>query len=451
MLEVNPLRYLIVGSGPAGVFAAEAIRTLDQEGSVIMISADDHPARSPVMTTYWMTGHLSQERLFFRDPGWADKIGIDFRCGIKAVSLDSRSRKVRLSDGDEILYDRLLIATGASPISLPIPGMNLRGVASIRNQRDAESILQEQSGLREIAIIGGGFVGLKLACHLKERGLQVTVLEKEPWLAARMFDLKASRVVEKRLKACGVRIETGVEVVQVLNQSGWVSGVEMKDGRFLSCRTVVVAVGVRPNVAFLQGSGVELKGGVLVDQRMVTNIPTVFAAGDVTVTKDSISTDWVNNATWPAATRQGKVAGSNMTGGDQRYLHNFNLNAVNLFGLKVMAAGNPSLAGQFGIEVLVNEERESYRQLSLREGRLIGFIFVGDVSGAGALLSLMKRGVGRTKHEWDDLLSSWTPPYDLPAQLGFDHGYWFQNRLKGKGRSLDLDLKHTENDLKEIS
>ncbi|NWF92764.1 MAG: NAD(P)/FAD-dependent oxidoreductase [Syntrophaceae bacterium] len=429
------LEYLIIGSGPAGIFAAEAIRPRDSEGTITMVSEDENPALSPVMLTYWIAGHLSEEGLLFRDPSWAEMRRIDLWLGRKVVSLDGVARKVKLSDGDEISYERLLIATGASPISLPIPGKESRGVASLRNRRDAEMIFQGERDLREVVIIGGGFIGLKLACHLKERGLRVTVLEKERKLAARIFDLRASRLVEERLRQEGVGIETDVEVVEILNQKGWVSGVRLRDGRIFPCQRVIEAVGVRPNIQFLANSGVDFREGVLVDERMETNVSGVYAAGDVALTIDPITSERVNHATWSAAARQGRVAGSNMAGGDQRCLQNFNLNAISLFGLQVMAAGHPYVEGQADIDGLVDETRESYRKMVIREGSLIGFILVGDVSGAGFLLSLMKRGVELSPNEWGRLLSSRTFRHDLPPHLGFDHGFLFE-RAGGNWRSL---------------
>lgn len=419
------LNHVIIGSGPAGIFSAEAIRIRDPEASIIIFTDDRNPAQSPVMLTYWMAGNLPQTSLFFRDPPWFEKRRVEVRSASRVVSVDRLSKKIRLTDGNEIGFDRLLIATGGSPISLPIRGRDSEGVHSLRYQRDAESILQGACDLREIVIIGGGFVGLKLACHLRERGLQVIVLEKEPKLAARMFDLKVSRMVEKKLKEGGVGVETNVEVVQILNQSGWVCGVEMQDGRVFPCQRVVEAVGVKPNVQFLIGSGIELKGGILVDQRMETNAQGIFAAGDVAMTRDSITSEWVNNATWPAATRQGMVAGSNMAGGNRTYTHNFNLNALNLFGLQVMSAGYPYYEDEPGIDLAIDEQGGSFRKICVKEGHVVGFLLVGDISGAGCLLSLMKRQVELSLDKWDYLLSSRTSRYDLPPSLGFEHGSIF--------------------------
>lgn len=398
----------------------------DFESTITMVSEDRVSAHSPVMLTYWMAEPLSRERLLFRDPYWAKINEIDFRSGSKAISLDTTSQKIILEDDHEIPYERLLIATGASPISLLLSGKESNGVTSFRYPSDAERILKEGSDLREIVIIGGGFIGLKLACHLRERGLQVTVFEKESRLAARLFDLKASSLVKEKLEEKGIWVETDVEVIEVLDENGWVSGVRMKDGRIFLCQRVIQAVGVRPNTQFLIGSGIELNGGILVNERMETNVSGVYAAGDVTMTIDSITSERVNNAIWAAATRQGAVAGSNITGGDCIYVHNFNINSLNLFGLQVMTAGHPYYQEESGVDILLEDLRGSYRKIVIKDGRVIGFILIGDISCAGLLLSQMKRSDEITPKVREYLLGSGSFQGNLPSNLGFQHGLIFR-------------------------
>jgi NAD(P)H-nitrite reductase large subunit len=423
VFEMERVEYLIIGGGPAGIFAAEAIRMRDRENPVVVVSEDRAPAHSPVTLTYWMAGHLTQERLFFRDPSWAVEIGIDVRSNASVVSVDTSLKRITLAEGHTLTYDRLLIGTGASPIALSLPGRESKGVSSLRRLRDAERILEEGSHIREVAIIGGGFIGLKLACHLKERGLKVRVFEKEPKLAARMFDRKTSEFVAKKLRERGIGVETEVEVVEYLSQKGWVSGVRLKDGRTFSCQRVIEAVGVKPNIQFLTGSGIDLEGGVLVNERMETNIRGIYAAGDVAMTVDSITSERVNNATWPAATRQGRVAGWNMAGGHKVYHHNFTWNALNLFDLQIMCAGYSYEERESGLDVRMREERNSYRRIVVKEGRLIGFILAGDVSEAGFLLSLMKKRAEVSDGRLDLLTGPVPNRNQLPPRLGYEHGF----------------------------
>jgi len=273
-----------------------------------------------------------------------------------------------------------------------------------------------------VVIIGAGFIGLKLACHLFEKGLQITLLEKEDRLAARIFDNATSRRVEETLRRRGINVETAVEAGEVLNRRGRASGVRTKDGRIFSCERVIQAVGVQPNVRFLQGSGIRLQRGIVVDGRMQTSLPGIYAAGDVTVSTDSITGKPFNNATWPAATRQGTVAGINMAGGLRRYRHNFPVNALDLFDLRVMAAGHPLMDAEAGVTVSIREGPHFYQKVVTRAGTLIGFILAGDITGAGALLNALKSKKKIAGPPGRDALA---PQNSVPPNLGYGRGYIF--------------------------
>jgi NAD(P)H-nitrite reductase large subunit len=416
------MTFVIIGSGPAGVCGAEAIRARLPEQPVTMVSRDSSPAGSPAMLTYWLTGKYDPRRLYFRDAVWADKNRITLKADAEVVSLDPSAGHIVLNSGEPLRYDRLLIATGTSATALPLPGGNSRGVGFFRNLHDAQTFLKGETGVKQVAIIGAGFIGLKLACHLFEKGLRVTLLEKEGRLAARIFDDATSRRVEKTLHERGIGVETGVEVREVLNRKGRVSGIRLSDGRVYACQRVIQAVGVQPNVRFLQGSGLELRDGIVVNDRMQTNLSGVYAAGDVTVTTDSITGEPFNNATWPAATRQGTVAGINMAGETRRHLHNFPVNALDLFDLRVMAAGHPLMNPEPGVEVSIQEEPHFYRKVVARSGTLIGFILAGDVTGAGTLLNELKT---KKKIAGPPESAAFSPQNSVPPNLGYRRGRIF--------------------------
>ena len=416
------MRYVIVGSGPAGISAAEEIRKTDPVGPITMITADPDPAYSPVMLTYWMSGHTPKERLFFRDVGpWTIDYGMDLRCGKQAKAIDVQRQVVILSPGEEVTYDRLLIATGAVPLIPPIPGIRVKGVCTFRTFADAEEILTSRQDLEQVCIMGGGFIGIKLACHLRERGLSVLVVEKEPRLASRIFDQRASDIVKEQLRRHGLSVETGAGIVEISNRDGWVSGVRLEDGRIFPAQILVVAVGVRPNTSFIGAPIAAIGGGITVDERMETSMPHVYAAGDVATTRDSITSSPFSNAVWPAATRQGKVAGANMAGGRRSCIHNFNLNALNLYGLQVASAGHSLEPKRDDITVFQEEKGNNYRKIVLKSGVLIGFILIGDTSRAGFFLSRMKRG-DIIEHPAELFTRTSHTSSGLPPNMGFRHG-----------------------------
>jgi NAD(P)H-nitrite reductase large subunit len=414
------VRYVIIGGGPAGIFAAEAIRRRDVASPIVIVTEEGDIARSPVMLPYLIGGQVPREGIRFRDPSWEEKNCIDLRLCRKAVALESSSRKVILEKGEEVPYDRLLIATGSSPISLPIPGGGLKGAHSIRQVSDAEAIFGLIPTLRQVVIIGGGFIGLKTASHLKDRGIEVLILEKENRLAPRMFDVQASRFLVDLLGRKGMRVETGVEVEEILGKAGRVYAVRMRDGRIFPGQMVIQSVGVKPNTAFLAGSGIALETGIPVNPLMETNIPGVYAAGDVAVTVDSITGEKTNNATWPAASRQGRVAGTNMAGGNVSYVHNLPLNALHLCGISIMAAGN---SGETNAQVLREEGPDFYRKVLLQDGRITGFILIGNVSQAGFLLALMKKKEAVSSADLKQ--ESFLGRKLLPQGYGYRHGSLF--------------------------
>jgi len=417
---MDQTRYLILGAGPAGISAAEAIRRHDPEGRIVMVSADPCPALSPVLLTYWIAGRCSTEGLRFRETEWLSRYGVSMLPGTEAVRVDGQRKRVELSEGRTFSFDRLLLATGASPIFLPLPGHKARGVVGLRTPSDAEAILREGPPTRKVVIIGGGFVGLKLAFHLRQQGVEVCLFEKEPKLAPRMLDPESSQSIERTLRSHAIRVETAAEVAEILSQEEWVNSVRLKSGEVVPCDRVIQAVGVRPNAGFLKGSGIEMQGGVLVDAHMETNIPSVYAAGDVAMTVDSITGERGNNATWPAATRQGKIAGANMTGRRDRLVHNFPFNTIHLFDLETATAGYTADAEPRKSERFLIDRTRGYRKIVLREGRVIGFILVGDVRAAGSLLSRMKRQVPLPEDETDLLFAG--KEKELSAGLGFRHG-----------------------------
>jgi nitrite reductase (NADH) large subunit len=405
------MRYVVVGSGPAGISAAEEIRKTDPVGPITMITADPHPAYSPVMLTYWMSGHYPKERLFFREmESWAKDHGVDLRCGSQAKAIDVQRQAVTLSTGEEIAYDRLLLATGAVPLIPPIPGIRAKGVCTFRTFSDAEEILTSRRDLEHLCIMGGGFIGIKLACHLRERGLSVLVV-----------DQRASDIVKEQLCGQGILVETGAGIEEISNRDGWVSGVRLEDSRIFPAQILVVAVGVRPNTSFIDAPIAATGGGIPVDERMETPVPHVYAAGDVATTKDSITSLPFSNAVWPAATRQGKVAGANMAGGRRHYVHNFSLNALNLYGLQVASAGHSLEPKGDDIAVYQEENGNDYRKIVLKSGVPIGFILIGDTSLAGPFLSRMKRGDAiENPAELFTRISH--APSGLPPYMGFRHG-----------------------------
>ena len=287
--------------------------------------------------------------------------------------------------------------------------------------------------MEDLAIMGGGFIGIKLACHLQERGIKVAVFEKEPRLASRIFDQRASDIVKTHLRGHGLMVETGTGIAEIASQNGWVSGVRLEDGRAFPAQILVVAVGVRPNTALIDAAPGTTRGGIPVNERMETAFPRVYAAGDAASSPDSLTAVPFNNAIWPAATRQGMVAGANMAGVHRTYVHNFSLNAMNLYGLQVASAGHPYEQEGEEIRVFQEEKADNYQKLVLKAGALIGFILIGDTSRAGLLIRWMKRR-DRIADPSELFARSIHVLSGLPPNRGFRHGVLWPHTTAGLQR-----------------
>lgn len=416
------MNHVIIGSGPAGIYAAESIRYHLPDSDIVMITKDAVAGLSPVMLTYWVGGDTRKGNICFRHPDWSERLGIKtfFNTCVRVV--DTEKRLVILENDEPLTFDRLLVATGASAASLPLPGIKTKGVGFFRTLPDAEAFLSGGLDITNVVIIGGGFIGMKLACHLREKNLAVTILEKEDLLAARVLDRHASRLIERHLESKGIIIKTGVSVKNIQHKAGWVCGVSLKSGEWFDAQRVVISVGVRPNCALVSNTAVRTDGGILVDSHMETSIPGIYAAGDVVVMRDYLTGKTTNNATWPAAARQGAVAGMNMSGIPRSYVFNFPINAVNLLGLQVMTAGYPVSDDKEQIEFHFEQNDGTYNKRFCQNGVTKGFILIGDTRSAGRLLSEIKRsGANHISKQSMNKGGSIT----LPIGGGYAHGKYF--------------------------
>lgn len=417
------MKFVIIGSGPAGVIAAETIRAKLPDATIEMITKDPVPALSPVMLTYWASGKFEKKDVSFRSDNWAGRYGINLLTGTSVTHILPEEHRVLLGDGRPVSFDRLLIASGATALSLPIPGSAAKGVGFFRNFNDTELFLADRFKIETAAIIGGGFIGMKLACHLRERGLSVVILEKEDRLAARILDHGSSQMIAVKLRQHDIQVETGVVIEKILKQNGRVHALVLEGGRRILAQRVVLAAGVKPATNFVDPEDIRLDGGIVVNDRMETSCRGIYAAGDVAATQDSITGKWINNAIWPAATRQGSIAGYNMAGTGKRYRHNFPLNALELFGMRVMSAGYPMARDGDDVSVDQNPEKGEYFKQVIRNGRLSGFIMIGEIAQAGNCLQLMKKNSPLTG---DARKKETVVDRRLPKGFGYAHGRIFR-------------------------
>jgi NAD(P)H-nitrite reductase large subunit len=417
---MNNYRYVIVGSSAGGFSAAREIRKFDSSNELLMLSDEPYPAYSRPL----IAKHISEGRditaMQLVAPGFYDSHGIELRLSSHAVRIDVSDRVLHLHDGAAVEWEHLLLAIGAEPILPPIPGRERQGVHTFTTYDDAIAISERLPGVRHAVIVGGGFVGLSAADALSKRGVGVTIVEMQSRLLSAMLDECASRVAEEATVAAGVRVATSRRVVSVNGdhpQSHSVSSVTLDDGSRIQCELVILAVGVKPRTRLAEGIAA-VRRGILVDRSMKTTAENIFACGDACETYDFARDCDAVLAIWPSAIAGGAVAGAAMTGQQTTYQGGTTLNALPYFGLSVGSAGvvehDPSMH-----EILVESGPRHYRKVVLRDGIIVGLVFVGDTSKCGLLYTLMKHRVN-VRECRDSLVSDDFGLLSLPDHLWKD-------------------------------
>jgi NAD(P)H-nitrite reductase large subunit len=390
---VGDLNYLIVGNSAAGVAAALEIREHDAAGPITILSDERTWGYSRVATTSLIEGSLAREDFFCWDEAFYLGNGLDLRRGARVVRVAPKENQVELASGERLLYDRLLLATGARAVAPDIPGWDLAECLTLRTMADAESILESAQRGRKAIVAGAGLVGIKLATALVKAGLEVELVEIADRILPQMLDRSSAAIAQRELMAHGIRIRTECQVTRIGGRAGQVGWVELTDGESLACDLVIACIGVKPNTELGADAGLAVDRGILVNDAMQTSASAIYAAGDTAQAYDAVWRERRVNAIWPCAVRQGRIAGANMAGSPQRYEGSLRMNSLGIFGLSCMSMGAIDHS-RSGFQALVREDADgtAYRKIVLRENRIVGAVLVSRSSpDLGVLASLFRR------------------------------------------------------------
>ena len=275
---------VILGAGHAGGTLAALLRQYGHAGAVTLVGEEPIPPyQRPPLSKAWLKGEADAESLALKPLEFYAGNRIDFRPSVRGVSIDRARKVLALSDGSELAYDILVLATGARPIRLPIPGADLGGILELRTAADAEALKAALGPGRTMAVVGGGYIGLEAAASARALGADAVVLEREPRILARVAGEVLSNFFRKVHEGHGVRFLTGASVTGFRGEGGKVTGVELADGRVIDCDLALVGVGAVPNQELAQEAGLAVNRGVVVDLEARTSDPAIFAIGDVTL------------------------------------------------------------------------------------------------------------------------------------------------------------------------
>ena len=387
--------YLLLGNGAAAINAVEAIRRRDADTPIALIAREAEHTYSRPLISYRLAGAVDDAGMDYRGRDFYDAHGVRARLGLEAVRVEPKSRNVLCGDGSRLGFEKLLIATGGAPIRPPIPGAEADGVFTFTTWAD-ERAVEQHLARREVnhaVVLGGGLIWLKCLEALHRRGIAVTVVELADRMLPATFDPEASRLAEAALARAGVNLRTEATIEKIIARRDVLTAVVLTDGTWIDCDLLVLAIGVRPDLSLVADSGIGVNRGILVDERMATSVAGIFAAGDVAEAADALTGDPRPVPILPAAARQGRIAGTNMAGGDARYDGALAMNAVDVLDLPTISVGQTVESDTDEVLARLDEQAGVYRKLVLRDGRIVGAIFVGRIDRAGIFTGLIRRRV----------------------------------------------------------
>ncbi len=377
---------LIIGAGPAGLTVAETVRRYDPNVPITMISAEPFPPYSPpALADYFLSGR--EETIFWKGTDICDRLGVHYLPGKTVRSVQPREKTVYLDDGTSLSYNRLVLAAGAR-LYAPVEGYDMPGVYNFKSLSATHELHRSiQEGARTALIVGAGFIGVEIAILLCKLGLSVTMLVRSRVLRS-MLDPETSELVLGRLQEQGINVRIGPEFDAVaFVGDGRARGVRVRSGEVVEADLLIAATGVKPNVEFLEGSGVAVSWGVLVDEYQRTNVPDVFAAGDIAETIDRQTGERYVHAIFPNAVAQGQVVAYNLLGFPTAYEGAERMNSLAHLGLPLIAVGEME-----GDEEIRWRADQRLRKIFLRNGQIVGFRLFNDLRAAGVYRSLMLSG-----------------------------------------------------------
>lgn len=382
---------LIIGNGAAGNSAADAIRRADPDVSIIMVAREELPEYSACALPDYLSGWISREQLFVKQ--WRDyrQSNISMLGGRDVVRIDTGQKRL-VTNREEIRYDRLILATGSRPIIPPVPGHDLSGNFAVKTVADIEAIMVHRP--KRVVVVGSGNIGIEMAEALHKQDCRVILVEMMDQILPRLFDREPADRILEILAAQGIEVLTGARLVAVNGRNSVEEAVAGE--RVLACDTIVWAAGMRQNVEIAREAGIQTGelGGIKVDAFLQTSCSGIYACGDCIESIDMLTGRPALSLLWPNAKRQGAVAGLNSIGHQVAYEGAVSLVVEEIFGVPVASLGltAQALVGEL-VRLLEGESHERYWRLLLVDDQIMGMQVIGETSGLGAVMAMMKNRI----------------------------------------------------------
>lgn len=383
------MRYVVIGASAAGMSGVKTLRELDKNAEIVLISKDEN-VYSRCILHHYISNHRDIEALNFTSKEFFEENNITWMKGLEVKELNDKEQTLELSNGETLSYDKLLVCSGASAFIPPVPGLREgNNVVGLRNLDDAILIKEQAKKVKNVVVLGAGLVGIDAVSGLLGQGLNISLVEMSNKILPLQLDKHASDVYEKKFIEEGVSLKLDVKAEKLLlDENNNPKALVLNTGEEVPCELVIVATGVRSNVAFMEKSNVECdRFGLIIDAKGQTNIENIYGAGDVTG----------RNPIWPTAVKEGIIAAHNMLGKEMVMTDFFgSKNTMNFVGVATMSLGMVEPADETYI-VETKIEDNNYKKIIHRDGKIYGAIIQGDLSYAGVLTQLIKENIDVSK------------------------------------------------------
>lgn len=369
-------KYLIIGNGIAGLAAAREIRANDEEGAVVMVSSEPTLTYYRVKLTEYISKDFADEDLLVSKENWYQDKNIKVILRKFVEYVDIENNRVKLDDGQEVEYEKLLVATGSRPFIPPINGKYKQGVFALRTLKDLHYIKDYMKSCEEVSVIGGGLLGLEAAWSLKQLGKEVSIIEFAPYLLPRQLDKEIANKLEEKLSKMGFKVYLSSQAEEITGE-GTATGIKLNGERNIKADAILVSSGIRPNLDLVRDTTIEYDKGIKVDKHLKTNIENVYAAGDVVEIGKMVL------GLWTAGNEQGKIAGANMTGKELEYNHPKIFTTLQIGDIELFSAG---IINDFDKVYEYKDEKEDiHHKIFTKDGKIVGVILFGDLKQINAL------------------------------------------------------------------
>lgn len=373
-------KIVIIGNSAAAIGCVEGVRSVDKNSEIVLIASEKHHTYSRPLISYLLYGKTDEQRMKYRPDSFYSDNMVDTMLGKTAVSVDPKGHTVKLESGEVISYDKLMVATGSSPFVPPMKGLDkVEKKFTFMTLDDAHALDEAISAESKVLVIGAGLIGLKCVEGIADKVKEIAVVDMADRILPSVLDAEGAELVQKSIEKHGVKFYLNDSAAELEPNKA-----KLKSGAEVEFDVLVVAVGVRPNIALLKDAGAECGRAIKTDNKCQTSLKDIYAGGDCTESYDiTIGAERVL-ALLPNAYMQGNTAGVNMAGGEQLYENAIPMNAMGMFGYHMITAGS------YDGNVYTEKEGENYKKLFYKDNRLMGYIMIGDIKRAGIYTALIK-------------------------------------------------------------